>query len=107
VIMALPTPVLAVEHVTSYFNQPEGDWIDPRGVLPYDLPRRPGIPAPGDWMPVKRKGTRVCGFCDCTLESAGDRWVDATIGGTYDICPERYDELTDTHGSHWPGEESA
>lgn len=48
----------------------------------------------------------ICSACGCPLESAGDRWVDARSGddgGTYDICPARYVESTDTQRGHLKG----
>ena len=46
----------------------------------------------------------VCTACGAPLETIpGVGLVDARsgdIGGTYDICPERYDEVTDTQGRH-------
>lgn len=49
---------------------------------------------------------RVCRHCGEQIEHLdGVGWVETRSGdegGTYDICPERYDEATDTQGAHQP-----
>lgn len=51
--------------------------------------------------------TKTCRHCGATIEDYGDiGWVDVVSGddgGTYDICPERYDARTDDrNGGHQP-----
>jgi len=46
---------------------------------------------------------RTCRDCGAPLESNGTTWVDARSGddgGTYDLCPERWDEATATDHGH-------
>jgi len=48
---------------------------------------------------------RTCRDCGAPLEPNGSAWVDARPGddgGTYDLCPERWDETTDTDHGHRP-----
>jgi hypothetical protein len=56
--------------------------------------------------------TRTCRYCGADIESMGPDigWVDTLSGddgGTYDICPERYDAESDTQGAHAPENEPA
>jgi hypothetical protein len=49
---------------------------------------------------------RICQHCGEQIEHLdGVGWVETRSGdegGTYDICPERYDEANDEHGTHQP-----
>lgn len=48
---------------------------------------------------------RTCRDCGAPLEANGSAWIDARSGddgGTYDLCPERWDEATDTDHGHRP-----
>lgn len=48
---------------------------------------------------------RTCTACGATIEPGPGVWVDTRSGddgGTYDICPARYDESTNTSGTHRP-----
>jgi hypothetical protein len=60
--------------------------------------------APGAWVraAIELTGRRGCRDCGALIEYDGDRWVDVAIGGTFDICPARYDESTDTDHGHRP-----
>lgn len=62
---------------------------------------------PSDALPVtSATPTRTCRDCGAPLERNGNTWVDARSGddgGTYDLCPERWDEATDTDHGHRPG----
>lgn len=47
--------------------------------------------------------TRTCTECDADIEYLGGiGWVDIETGGTYDICPGRFDARTDTNDGHVP-----
>ena len=50
-----------------------------------------------DEMPA----TAICTACGATVEWLGEYWADVVSGddgGTFDICPERFDAQTDTGG---------
>jgi len=74
---------------------------DPEVMLKIELAQ----PVPAEPYPPRG----VCTACGAPLELLGEGrsaiWVDARSGddgGTYDICPERYDEATDTQHGHTP-----